>query len=1106
MRFAILGPVELSIDDRPVPLGGPKQRALLAFLLLHANQAVSRERLIDALWGESPPPSASESLGTYVYRLRKLIGQDRLARHGSCYLLAVQAGELDAERFESLVACAGRAAGAGDGRTAARMLTTALALWRGPALADVLYQPFASAPARQLEEQRLSALESRIEAELDCGGGVRLVSELEQLVADHPLRERLVAALMLALYRAGRQADALAAFQAARGRLVEELGLEPEPEIRQLQQRILQHDPELARPGPAVLSRRPAARATRLAAVAVLFIGAALAAGLLDSSGAAHSAQVMLVDANGLVAVDTTSDGLVAATPLTGAPEAVGSGAGSVWAAEPSGAITRVDPSSGVTVDQILVGGEPGSVAVGGGAIWAASTVGAVVTRIDPVTEGVTQTISLPGSGLGSIGFGLGRLWVADPAAQELFEVDPVNGSLERTLPLDVQPGALAIADGRVWVAGYDNATVEEIDPATGRVAGRVHVGDGPAALVFADGSLWVANSLDSTVSRIDPATLTLRALIPVGSGPAALAVGAGSVWVANQYSGTVSRINPRRDQLVASVHVGGAPTSLSMGEGRLWVGVAANSGSHRGGTLVIVTPAILTSASPVTLTSVDPAFYDYAFNPQFTGLAYDALVNFQQSPGAAGMRLVPDLALSIPIPADGGRTYAFRIRPGIRYSNGQRLRASDFRRGIERLFRVRSPGATYYAGLVGAVVCTRHPATCDLSHGIVTDDATGSVVFHLIAPDPDFLFNLTQFAFSAPIPPGTPDHETDSGTVPGTGPYKIAFVSDTEIRFVRNPYFREWSHAAQPAGNPDVIVWRTVPTAQAAVTAVEHGRADWMYGQVPAAQYQQLELQDPAQLHSNPQFAVEFVPLNTHLAPFNDIRVRRALNYAIDRRKIAQLYGGPSFATPTCQVIAPGLPGYQRYCPYTLYPSPDGAWSAPDMALARRLVAQSGTLGERVDVWGSPDEGFIPPATAAYIAQVVRSLGYRVYLHLVPFASITEAMDRRFQLSVEGDWVANYPDPSSYLPSFFSCGGGTSNGYYCNPALDREMSQAELFELHDPTKAAAAWASIDRQITDEAIWVPTVTLRDVEVTSRRLHNYQYNPVWGFLADQSWLG
>ena len=401
--------------------------------------------------------------------------------------------------------------------------------------------------------------------------------------------------------------------------------------------------------------------------------------------------------------------------------------------------------------------------------------------------------------------------------------------------------------------------------------------------------------------------------------------------------------------------------------------------------------------------------------------------------------------------PGSGRRrpTYAFRIRPGIRYSDGQPLRASDFRRGIERLFRVGSPGGSLYAGLVGAAACARRPASCDLSRGIVTDDAAGTVTFHLTAPDPEFLFKLTEFAFSAPIPPGTPDHETGSRTVPGTGPYKIARVSDTEIRFVRNPFFREWSHAAQPAGNPDSIVWRTVPTAQAAVTAIEHGRADWLFGQIPAAQYHQLELQDPAQLHSSPQFAVEFVPLNTHLAPFNDVRVRQALNYAINRGEIAQLYGGPSFATPTCQPIAPGLPGYRRYCPYTLHPRADGAWSAPDMARARRLVAQSGTLGERVDVWGSPDEGFVPPTTAAYIASVLRALGYRVHLHLVPLATITEAMGKRIQLSVDGDWVANYPDPSSYLPQFFGCGGGNQQRLLLQPGARPRDATSRAARTH---------------------------------------------------------
>jgi peptide/nickel transport system substrate-binding protein len=431
----------------------------------------------------------------------------------------------------------------------------------------------------------------------------------------------------------------------------------------------------------------------------------------------------------------------------------------------------------------------------------------------------------------------------------------------------------------------------------------------------------------------------------------------------------------------------------------------------------------------------------------------------------------VPDLAISVPTASDGGRTYTFRIRPGIHYSDGRVVRADDFRRAIERLFRLRSPGDHLFAGLTGARRCAAHPASCNLSAGIVTDDSNAVVTFHLTAPDPDFLFKLTESGFSAPIPPGPLERVHGARVPAGTGPYRIASVTGAEIRFVRNTFFREWSHAAQPTGNPDAIAWRFADSTRAAVTAVQRGRADWFFGLLPRRQYRELQLSDPAQLHSSPQFAVEFIPLNTHRAPFNDVRVRQALNHAIDRAKIARMYGGSSFATPTCQPLIPGLP-----------------------------------RGARIDVWGSADEGFIPREMPAYVASVLRSLGYRVHLHVVPFASIREPQRRHFQLSVDGDWLAEYPDPSSYVPQFFACGGGTSNGYFCDRRLDRRMASASRLAPRRPEAAMSAWASIDRELTNRAPWVPTVTEREVDVVSGRLRNYEYNPVWGFLVDQSWIG
>jgi peptide/nickel transport system substrate-binding protein len=624
---------------------------------------------------------------------------------------------------------------------------------------------------------------------------------------------------------------------------------------------------------------------------------------------------------------------------------------------------------------------------------------------------------------------------------------------------------------------------------------GTVDVGNGPSAIAFADGELWVANSLDSTVSVVGPATFAVLGTIAVGSGPAAIVAGNGSVWVANQYSGTVSRISPQRLAVVGTVDVGDNPVALASGAGLVWVAASPPAGDDRGGTLVLV--------STQTYGSIDPALY-YGMTPlSFLRLEYDTLVSFEPAPGPDGLKLVPDLALQVPVPSDGGRTYSFRLRPGLRYSNGELVQASDFRRGLERLFALGSPGASFYGGLVGAQACLSHPRTCDLSQGVVTDDRSGLVAFHLTAPDPDFLDKLTPQAFGAPVPARTPFHDMGLSPVPGTGPYRVASATPTEVVFKRNPYFHEWSHAAQPQGNPDLIIWRILPSEQDVVDQITEGKADWTWDSIPPPELHAIEVEDPSEVRSDPSFIVEFIPLNTRVPPFNSLLARRALNYAIDRHKIAEMYGGPTVATPTCQPLLPGLLGYQRYCPYTLHPSPGGAWAAPDLALAKKLVDESGTKGDVVTVWGIPDEGSIPPQEAAYITQVLRSLGYRARLHTVSIASISQPRWARFQISVSGDWIPDYPAPSSYIPPFFSCEGSHGNGYYCNPAIDQEMTEATLLQLQGPAQAADMWARVDHQLTDQAEWVPTVDLNEVDIISKGLRNYEFNPAWGFVADQA---
>ncbi len=278
VEFRVLGPVEAVVEGRPVPLPAAKPRALLALMLLNRNRVVSTGRLIDELWGEVPPDTAAKALQGYVSQLRKALGAERVVTKAPGYSFQVEEGELDLDRFESLVGEGRERLAEGDAEQAAKRLGEALALWRGSALTE-FDEPFARDAGAGLEEARLAAIEDRIEADLALGRHARLIPELEQLIAAEPFRERLRAQLMLALYRSDRQAEALEAYRRTRETLNEELGIEPTPALQELERRILQHDPDLVvprLPPAAVEPPAPAARTRHL--VPLLVAVAALAA------------------------------------------------------------------------------------------------------------------------------------------------------------------------------------------------------------------------------------------------------------------------------------------------------------------------------------------------------------------------------------------------------------------------------------------------------------------------------------------------------------------------------------------------------------------------------------------------------------------------------------------------------------------------------------------------------------------------------------------------------------------------------------------------------------------------------------------------------------
>ncbi len=273
-------------------------------------------------------------------------------------------------------------------------------------------------------------------------------------------------------------------------------------------------------------------------------------------------------------------------------------------------------------------------------------------------------------------------------------------------------------------------------------------------------------------------------------------------------------------------------------------------------------------------------------------------------------------------------------MRPGIRYSSGQLVRPSDIRRGLTRLLQAPDPtfAQGFYADIVGAASCT--PNHCDLSRGIVVDQAGGTITFHLTQPDPDFLFKL-DLHYAAAIPTNTPPSGPGGRPPPATGPYVLGSTpSKSEFRFVRNPHFQEWSRAAKPDGYPDVIDMHLVRDARRAVGAVERGAADYAndfaVSQLQRGDLDQLFTRYAGQVHESPEPHTTYLFLNTRAAPFDHLAVRQAINYAIDRRVAVALAGGPRFAQPTCEILPPASRPTGRSAPTPPTPAAGGRGRRP--------------------------------------------------------------------------------------------------------------------------------------------------------------------------------
>lgn len=593
MEFRILGPLEAVEHGLSLPLGAGKQRALLALLLLHRGEVVPAERLIDELWGEHAPPTAAKSVQVYVSQLRKALGDGLLETRGGGYVLRLDPEQLDVDRFERLLERGRELLAAGDAHAASKALSAALALRRGPPLAELAYEPFAQPVVARLEELLLAALEERIEADLALGRHREVVPELEHLVRESPLRERLRSQLMLALYRSGRQADALEVYRDGRRLLVEELGLEPSRSLQELERKILTQDPALEPPGaagpiPRALQKWPRRRVFPIGLTGALLVAGVAVAALVGLFPGGRSAEVVVAP-NSVAVIDPETNRVVGSVPVGDGPTRIAVGAGKVWVLNRDArTISLLDPRTRTLVKSFAVAATPAGLAVGADRVWVSDSSTSSVVEVHPAGAVVLRTLAAPPltppplrrerPDAGAIAHWANDVWFLSGNAT-LSRLDPRSGRVIATIryagfPAH-DPAYLAVGEGAVWVSGAGGG-VTRVDPRTNSSSelGTLPAG-GPIAVGF--GSVWVISTQGGLLWHVGSSGTSgvyfPVGMIAVGGHPLDVAVGEGSVWVANG-NGTVARIDPALGRVVERIRVGGSLGGIAVGEGAVWVAV----------------------------------------------------------------------------------------------------------------------------------------------------------------------------------------------------------------------------------------------------------------------------------------------------------------------------------------------------------------------------------------------------------------------------------------------------------------------------------------------------------------------------------------------------
>ncbi len=500
------------------------------------------------------------------------------------------------------------------------------------------------------------------------------------------------------------------------------------------------------------------------------------------------------------------------------------------------------------------------------------------------------------------------------------------------------------------------------------------------------------------------------------------------------------------------------------------------------------------------TLNATYASFPDY-MDPQlsytaegWTAMAevYVPLLTYKHAAGEEGSEVVPGLAKELPEISPDGKTYTLFLRPGLKYSNGEPVKASDFTNAVERMFKLNSGGSPFYTTIVGAekFAETKQGGI----PGIKTDDKTGEIKITLTAPRGTFT-NELGLLFVAPVPPGTPDEDESANPPPGTGPYMI--TSSTPGRgweYARNPYWAKANEKAMPeypSGTVDAAKVTVIRNPQTQVDDIIQGKYDWMQNPPPSSRYPQVKSKfEGTQFRVEPTISTYYFWMNTTEPPFDDVKVRQAVNYAVDSRALERIYAGQIKGTQ--QILPPGMPGYQKL---NLYPH--------DLEKAKEMIEEANPSDMDITVWTDTES---PNNEAGeYYEGVLSELGFNTTLKILNADNYFTVIGNLSTPNLDtgwSDWFQDYPHPNDFFQPMLAGESilETNNGNFAqiaNPALDKKIT--ELGEEQLGPEQEEAYAQLDKEYMEEAPWAPygTRTLSTFVSDAINLESVIFNPTFG---------